>query len=59
MYAVRVMGTRGLKAVAEKGVESVKKADEALRVCLVLVAATLVVALCTLVAVLASRPARA
>ena len=36
-----------------------KKADDALRLCIGLVAVTLVVALCTLVAVLASRPARA
>jgi hypothetical protein len=59
MYAARVMGTKNLKAVAEKGVESVKKADASLRLCIGLVAAVLVVALCTLAAVLAGRPAHA
>jgi hypothetical protein len=53
------MGTKRLRDVAETGVEAVKKADNALRLCIGLVAATLVIALCTLVAVLASRPARA
>ena len=54
-----MMGTRKLRDVAETGVEAVKKADNSLRLCIGLMAVTLVVALCTLVAVLASRPARA
>lgn len=59
MYAVCMMGTKSLKPAIEKGVESVRKADASLRVCIGLVAACLVVGLMTLVAVLASRPARA
>jgi len=51
--------TRKLRDVAEKGVETVKKADNSLRLCIGLIAATLIVCLCTLVAVIASRPARA
>jgi len=52
------MGTK-IKPAIEKGTEAVKKADMSLRLCLCLVAATLVVALCTLVAVLAGRAGRA
>jgi hypothetical protein len=59
MYFERMMGTKNLKPAIEKGTEAVRKADTALRLCLALAAATLVVTLCTLVAVLAGRPARA
>lgn len=59
MYAVRMMGTKSLKPAIEKGVETVRKADTSLKLCIGLVAVTLVVTLCTLVAVLAGRPARA
>ncbi len=59
MYAEGMMGTRSLKAAAEKGTEAVRKADASLRLCLGLIAATLAAVLCTLAAVLASRPARA
>jgi hypothetical protein len=51
--------TKKLKDVAEKGVASVQKADSSLRLCLGLIAATLVLVACTLVAVLVTRPARA
>jgi hypothetical protein len=54
-----MMGTKKLAEGLETGVAAVKKADQALQVCVVLAAACLVVGLCTLVAVLASRPARA
>lgn len=53
------MGTKDLKPAIETGVQAIRKADDALRVCIALAAACLVVGLCTLVAVLASRPARA
>lgn len=52
------MGTR-LKPALESGVEAVKKADNSLRLIIGLTAACLVLAACTLVAVLATRPARA
>jgi hypothetical protein len=59
MYAVSMMGTKNLKPAIEAGVQSVKKADASLRLCIAIAAATLVVGLLTLVAVLASRPAHA
>lgn len=58
MYAVRVLGTKQLRPALEKGTEAVRKADTSLKLCIGLVAVTLVVALCTLAAVLALRPAR-
>ena len=54
-----MMGTKRLREVAETGVEAVKKADNSLRLLISLAAACLIVGLCTLAAVLASRPARA
>lgn len=59
MYAVGMLGTKRLKPVIEKGVETVRKADTSLKLCIGLIAVTLVVALCTLAAVLAGRSARA
>lgn len=58
MYAVGMLGTKSLKPALEKGVETVRKADASLKVAIGLIAVTLVVALCTLAAVLAGRPAR-
>lgn len=58
MYAVRVLGTKNLKPAIEKGTEAVRKADSALKLLIGLAAAILVVALCTLAAVLTARPAR-
>lgn len=54
-----MMGTKGLRPALDKGVEAVKKADNSLRLLIGLVAATLVLVACTLVAVLASRAAGA
>lgn len=48
-----MLGTKKLTEVAETGVTAVKKADDALRLCLIIGAACLVVGLCTLAAVLA------
>jgi len=53
------MGTKRLKSAVETGVESVKKADNSLRLLIGLAAATLVLVACTLVAVLATRGQRA
>jgi len=52
------LGTK-LKPAIETGVEAVKKADNSLRLLIGLAAATLVLVACTLIAVLATRPARA
>jgi hypothetical protein len=59
MYSRGMWTTKSLKPALDKGVETVRKADVSLRLCIGLVMATLVVCLCTLIAVLASRPARA
>lgn len=59
MYDARVMGTKKLTEGLETGVAAVKKADDSLRVVMAISAACLVVGLLTLVAVLASRAARA
>ncbi len=47
--------TKNLKPAIESGVQTIKKADASLRLCIGLVAATLIVCCMTLVAVLASR----
>lgn len=55
-----MLGTKGLKPAIEKGVESVKKADNSLRLLIGLAALTLVLVGCTLIATIAVRlPARA
>jgi hypothetical protein len=46
-----VLGSKGLKPAIEKGVESVKKADGAIRLSVGLAAAGLVLTVCTLVIV--------
>lgn len=55
MYSVGMMGTK-IRPAIEKGTEAVRKADSSLRLLIGLAAATLVLAACTLVAVLAVRP---
>jgi hypothetical protein len=59
MYSWGMWTTKKLRPAIEAGVESVKKADASLRLCIGLAVATLVVACLTLVAVLASRSAHA
>lgn len=53
------MGTKKLTDGIESGVAAVKKADDGLRLCIAIAAVTLVLAACTLVAVLATRTASA
>ena len=53
------MGTKRLDAALDTGVAAVKKADDSLRVVMVIAGACLLVGLLTLVTVLATRPARA
>ena len=59
MYAAGMLGTRKLRPAIEKGTDAVRKADASLKICVGLMAVTLVIAVCTLAAVLATRPARA
>ena len=54
-----MMGTKKLDAALETGVSAVKKADDSLRVVMVISAACLVVGLMTLVVVVATRGRRA
>lgn len=54
-----MMGTKRLDAALDTGVAAVKKADDSLRVVMLLSAVGLAVGLLTLVVVLATRPARA
>lgn len=54
-----MMGTKKLSEGLDTGVAAVRKADDSLRVVMMLSAACLAVGLLTLVVVLAARPARA
>ena len=55
MYSGGMMGTKRLRPVIEKGTEAVRKADSSLRLCIGLAAATLVLTICVLAAVLLPR----
>lgn len=48
-----MLGTKDLKPAIETGIDAIRKADDGLRLCLMVAAATLVISLCTLAAVLA------
>lgn len=53
-----MLGTKKLQPVIETGIGAVRKADDAIRLCMILTAAGLILQLCTLIAVLARRPCR-